>query len=251
MLQRHTQKVRYSRQIILPEIGEVGQGILLNSKILVIGAGGLGSPCLLYLASSGVGEIGIIDFDEVEIHNLQRQIIHETSDIGRNKTLSAKDALNDLNPDIKINTYTEKLTGKNFEELFLNYDLIIDGSDNYETRFLINDYCHKLKKPLVTAAILGFEGQVIAFKSHLENQPCYRCIYPDLPPEGTMPNCSLNGIFAPTAGVAGSLQASLALKILLGIDEKNLTKNMIIFNLKDSSFRKVKISKDNKCSICN
>jgi len=247
---QHQNKVRYSRQSILREIGLGGQKTLLNSKVLVVGAGGLGSPCLLYLASSGVGTIGIMDKDKVEIHNLQRQIIHETSDIGRKKPESAKDTLHDLNPEINIITYTEELTKKNIEKIFREYDLIIDGSDNYETRFLINDYCHKLKKPLVTAAILGFEGQVMAFKSYEPDEPCYRCIYPEMPPEGTMPNCSLNGIFAPVAGVAGSMQAALAIKILLNIGN-DITKNITVFNLKKNEFRKVKTGKDTTCRTCS
>lgn len=246
----HQEKVRYSRQVILPEIGESGQKKLLNSKALVIGAGGLGSPCLLYLASSGVGTIGIIDKDKVEIHNLQRQIIHETSDISRKKVESAKDTLSDLNPEINILTHPEELTEKNIEHIFKQYDLIIDGSDNYETRFLINDHCHKLKKPLVTAAILGFDGQVMAFKSYEKDEPCYRCIYPEMPPEGTMPNCSLNGIFAPVAGIAGSMQAALAIRVIIGID-KNITKNMLVFNLFKNEFRKIKFSKDDTCRTCS
>lgn len=249
MVMKHQEEVRYSRQIILPEIAKKGQERLLNSKVLVIGAGGLGCANLPYLASSGVGEIGIVDFDKVELNNLQRQVLHENSDVGQNKVESAKQALEDLNPEIKITAFDEKLEENNAESLIKNYDLIIDGTDNYSTRFLINDICVKLQKPLVTAAILKFEGQVMAFKNDAKS-PCYRCIYPELPPEGTMPSCSLNGIFAPVAGVAGNLQAALALKILLGIEE-DIYNQITIFNLKNWEFRKVKLRKDIDCKICS
>lgn len=173
---------RYSRNIIIPEIGKVGQEKLLASKVLVIGAGGLGSPCLLYLASSGVGTIGVVDSDKVELSNLQRQIIHESGDIGRLKTDSAADSIGDLNPDIKIIKHSIRMAEENADEIIKGYDLVVDGSDNINTRFLINDVCYKHKKTLVSAAILRFEGQLSTFKAHLGgDNPCYRCLYPDPP----------------------------------------------------------------------
>ncbi len=245
---QHQSKVRYSRHLILPELGEEGQKRLLNASALVIGAGGLGSPVLLYLAASGVGRIGIIDSDKVEISNLQRQIIHETSDIGRWKAESAADSINDLNPDVKVDVYKERLTEKNAETLIKNYDVVLDGSDNFETRFLVNDVCVKLNKPLITAAILRFEGQITAFMNDGKS-PCYRCLYPDVPPAGTMPNCETNGIFSPVAGIAGTMQANEAVKILAGI-KSELAGNLMIFDGLKMNFRKVKLNKDKNCR-CN
>lgn len=245
---QHQQKVRYSRHLILPEVGEAGQQRLLNSSALVIGAGGLGSPALLYLAASGVGKIGIIDSDKVEISNLQRQIIHETSDVNRFKAESAADAIDDLNPDIKTDVYKERLTEKNAEEIISKYDVVLDGSDNFETRFLVNDVCVKLNKPLITAAILRFEGQITVFTND-KKSPCYRCLYADVPPAGTMPSCESNGIFSPVAGIAGTLQANEAVKLLAGL-KSDLVGNVMIFDGLKTNFRKVKLHKDKKCS-CN
>lgn len=242
---KHEEKVRYSRHLILPEIGEDGQEKLLKSSALVIGAGGLGSPCLLYLAASGVGKIGITDGDKVELSNLQRQIIHETSDIGRAKAESASDAINDLNPNVSVDVYKQRLNEDNAENIISKYDIIIDGSDNFETRFLVNDICVKLKKPLVTAAILRFEGQITFFKND-EKSPCYRCLYPDVPPAGTMPSCETNGLFSPIGGVAGSLQAAEAIKFLASINE-NLCGYLLVFDILKMSFRKIKLNKDKNC----
>ncbi len=242
---QHQDKVRYSRHMIMPEIGEKGQQKLLDSSALVIGAGGLGSPALLYLAASGVGRIGIIDGDKVEISNLQRQIIHETPNTGEPKVKSAAESIHDLNPGIKTETYNERLTKDNAEKLIGKYDIILDGSDNFETRFLVNDVCVKLKKPLVTAAILRFEGQVTAFLND-GTGPCYRCLYPNVPPAGTMPDCSTNGIFSPVAGITGTIQAAEALKILIGL-ESSLHGNLLVFDGKTMNFRKVKLKKDKKC----
>ncbi len=242
---QHQEKIRYSRHTILPELGEEGQKRLLNSSALVVGAGGLGSPALLYLAASGVGRIGIIDSDKVELSNLQRQVLHETSDIGRWKAESAADAINDLNPDVKADIYKERLTKKNAEEIISKYDVVLDGSDNFETRFLVNDVCVKLNKPLVTAAILRFEGQVTVFDMSAES-PCYRCLYADIPPEGTMPSCESNGIFSPVAGIAGTLQAAEALKLLADIDSE-LRGHLLVFEALNMNFRKVKLHKDKGC----
>ncbi len=251
----HNSKVRYARQIIMPEITEVGQIKLLQSKVIVIGAGGLGSPCLLYLASSGVGAkayngvLAIADFDKLELSNLQRQIIHENSDIKRNKAESARDAILDLNPEVNVQIYKNKINNDNILDILSKYDVIIDGSDNFETRFLVNDACLALKKPLISGAILRFEGQAACFRPYLsKNSPCYRCFYPDIPPQGTMPNCSTNGIIAPIAGIIGSLQALYAIKIITGNDE-GLDGFVTIFDGKNNNFRKVKLSKDSKC-IC-
>ncbi len=244
----HQQKVRYSRHLILPEIGEAGQKRLIESSALVIGAGGLGSPVLLYLAASGIGRIGVVDSDRVELSNLQRQIIHETSDIGRAKAESAGDSINDLNPDIKLDIHNTRLNENNAEELIKKYDIILDGSDNFETRFLVNDICVKLKKPLATAAILRFEGQVTFFRND-KNSPCYRCLYQDVPPIGTMPSCESNGIFSPVAGMAGTIQAAEAIKYLAGIKE-SLCGYLLVFDAIKMNFRKVKLNKDVNC-ICS
>ncbi len=250
----YQKKLRYARQIIVPEIGEDNQKNLMRSKVLVVGAGGLGSPALLYLASSGVGcksengYIGICDDDKLEISNLQRQIIHETSDVGRNKTESAKDTISDLNPDIDIKTHPFKLTKDNAAELIKNYEIVIDGSDNYETRFIISDECLRQKKPLISAAILRFDGQIAAFRPWLSStSPCYRCLYESEPPEGTMPTCSTNGILAPIAGIMGSLQALYTIKIITGNDD-GLDGFLTVFDGKKNEFRKVKLRKDGNCS---
>jgi len=229
------QLVRYSRNIKLAEIGKAGQEKLLCSKVLVIGAGGLGSPLLLYLAAAGVGTIGIIDSDKVDLSNLQRQILHETSDIGIDKVESAKEALHDLNPEINIKTYCSRLDAGNIEEIIAGYDIIADGSDNFETRFLVNDTCYNLEKPLVSAAIAGFQGQLSTFKAYIDgNHHCYRCIYPDMPPAEVMPSCAEYGVLGAVAGVMGTWQAIEVIKELLGIGE-TLSGNLIVFNALDGT----------------
>lgn len=241
--------VRYSRNIKLPEIGERGQQRLLSSSVLVIGAGGLGSPIALYLAASGVGKIGIIDGDKVELSNLQRQIIHETSDIKRNKVDSAKDSIHDLNPEIEVITFDFRLDENNAAKIISGYDIIVDGSDNFETRFMVNDVCYELKKPLISGAINRFDGQVYTFKSYQEGKPCYRCIYPEVPPAGTMPNCSEHGVIGAIAGVVGSMQATEVIKELLGIGE-SLAGFMIVIDALNNNYRKVKVNKDKNCKTC-
>ncbi len=241
---------RYARQTILPDIGKEGQEKLLKSKVIVIGAGGLGSPALLYLAASGVGTLGIIDGDKVEISNLQRQIIHETGDIGRKKAESAKDAIEDLNPDVKVIIYPERITSNNAEKIINDYDLVVDGSDNIETRFLINDICFKLKKTLISAAILKYEGQISTYKAYLKNgHPCYRCLYPEPPPQDAMPSCSTNGILAPVAGVMGAMQAQEVIKEILGIGE-SLSGYLLVYDGLKMESRKVKLNKDKNCPLC-
>lgn len=240
----------------MPEIGLEGQEKLMAAKVFVLGAGGLGSPALFYLAASGVGcmshggFIKVCDNDKVEITNLQRQIIHETSDIGRGKAESAADSISDLNPDIDVRILKERITKENIIQAIEDCDLVIDGSDNYETRFIVNDACVRLKKPLVSAAILGLEGQIAAFRPYLsETSPCYRCLYSDIPPEGTMPNCSTNGILSPVAGIVGSMQALYAAKIITGNDE-GLDGFLTVFDGKKNEFRKVKLKKEPSCN-CN
>jgi molybdopterin/thiamine biosynthesis adenylyltransferase len=245
----HNHEIRYSRHISLPEIGKVGQGRLLASKVLVVGAGGLGSPLLLYLAASGVGTIGIIDDDKVELSNLQRQVLHETGDIGMLKVQSARDAIHDLNPDIKVNCYEARLDKSNITEIISGYDIIADGSDNFPTRFLINDSCYAAKKPLVSAAVQGFAGQLSTFKAYLgDPHPCYRCFYPDGEDNaGAM--CSASGVLSPSAGVMGTWQAVEVIKELLGIGE-SLSGQMVMFDALAATSRKVKIRRNSGCACC-
>lgn len=206
---------RYSRHIILSEIGQIGQDKISNAKVLVIGAGGLGCPILQYLAAAGIGTIGIIDFDVVELSNLQRQVLYGTASLGLNKAIAAKAQLHNLNDAITINTYPEKLTHLNALELFNNYDIIVDGSDNFETRYLVNDACLITNKPLVFGAIYKFEGQVSVF--NFNNGPSYRCLFPNPPEKGTVPNCSEIGVLGVLPGIIGSMQANEVLKLILEI----------------------------------
>lgn len=206
---------RYHRQIILPEIGSSGQEKLSASKVLVIGAGGLGCPVLQYLAAAGTGTIGIVDFDVVDTSNLHRQILYGTSSLGKNKALAAKERLTDLNPEITITTYTEKLTAKNAVSTFSEYDIIVDGTDNFSTRYLINDACIITNKPLVYGAIYKFEGQVSVF--NYQNGPTYRCLFPEPPKAGSVPSCSEIGVLGVLPGIIGSMQANEVLKIVLDL----------------------------------
>ena len=208
---------RYHRQIILPEIGEEGQKKLNAAKVLVIGAGGLGCPVLQYLSGAGIGTIGIIDFDVVETSNLHRQVLYGKNDVGTNKALAAKKRLSDLNPDIVINVYPEKLTVKNALTLFADYDIVIDGSDNFSTRYLVNDACIITGKPLVYGAIFKYQGQVSVF--NYNNGPSYRCLFPEPPSAGTVPSCSEIGVIGVLPGIIGSFQANEVLKMILGIGE--------------------------------
>lgn len=242
--------VRYARHISLKEIGEEGQAKLARSRVLVVGAGGLGSPLLLYLAASGVGHIGIVDHDRVALSNLQRQIIHETVDIDRSKAESAADAIEDLNPEVKVDYFAEKLDERNAERFVADYDIVADGSDNPSSRFLVHDTCFKLKKPLVSASVIGFEGQLAVFKGYEgEDFPCYRCLYPEQPDDSLMPTCAESGIFSPAAGVIGSMQASEVIKQALSM-ETSLEKSLLRFNLLQNSIRSVKLRKDPACLLC-
>ena len=231
---------RYNRHIILSEIGQTGQDKISNAKILVIGAGGLGCPVLQYLTAAGVGAIGIIDFDVVEESNLQRQILFGTSSLGQNKAVAAKKRLEDLNDSISIIAYTEKLTNQNAIQLFNQYDIIVDGSDNFETRYLVNDACIIANKPLVFGAIYKFEGQVSVF--NYQNGPSYRCLFPNPPEKDTVPNCSEIGVLGVLPGIIGSMQANEVLKIILGIGNV-LSGKLLCYNALTSNTSILKINK--------
>lgn len=248
---QHDQEIRYSRQLTLPEVGKEGQEKLLNSKVMVIGAGGLGSPALLYLAASGIGTIGIVDNDKVDLSNLQRQILHETSDIGQPKVESACAAMHDLNPDIQINSHHLRLDTSNIKELIAQYDIVVDGSDNIETRFLVNDACYDSRKILISAAIQGFSGQLSTFKAHLgKPHPCYRCIYPDVEQIGAMPNCSNSGVLGGVAGVMGTWQSIEVVKEILEIGE-TLSGWLVVFDAISATSKKVSVRRNSGCLCCD
>ncbi|MBU0478202.1 molybdopterin-synthase adenylyltransferase MoeB [bacterium] len=244
---REDQIERYSRQILLPHVGGKGQEKLLNGKVLIIGAGGLGSPCALYLASAGVGRIGIVDSDKVDLSNLQRQILHSTKDIGRAKVESAKDKLNGINQDVEVTPYNIRLTSENILDIIRDYDIIVDGSDNFPTRYLVNDACVLSKKPLSHGGIFKFDGQAMTILPG--NNACYRCLFPEPPPPGLVPSCQEAGILGAVAGIIGVVQANEVLKYILDIGNL-LTGKLLVFNALDSSFRHVKVPKDPKCPIC-
>jgi adenylyltransferase/sulfurtransferase len=244
---RDDQIERYSRQIILPNVGGKGQEKLLNAKVLIIGAGGLGSPAALYLASAGVGRIGIVDSDKVELNNLQRQILHSTKDVGRAKVESARDRINAINEDVKVITYHLRLTSENILEIIKDYDIVVDGSDNFPTRYLVNDACVLSKKPLSHGGIFRFDGQAITIIPG--EGACYRCLFPEPPPPGLVPSCQEAGILGVVAGIIGTIQANEVLKYILGIGNL-LTGKLLVFNALDSSFRQVRVPKDPKCPVC-
>lgn len=245
-----TQLERYARHIILPEVGGTGQARLLASKALVIGAGGLGAPLLHYLAAAGVGTIGIADDDEVSLSNLQRQVIHRTEDVGRAKTESAAEAISRINPDVRVVRHDERITVENAACLLADYDIVADGTDNFASRFLINDACYFAKKTLVSAAILRFDGQLATFKPHEgPENPCYRCIFREPPPPGMVPSCAEGGVLGAIAGAMGSLQAVEVIKELLGIGE-SLSGTLVIYDALATSFRNVRIRRDPACPLC-
>jgi len=243
---------RYARHILLPQVGGQGQDKLLNAKVLVVGAGGLGSPVLMYLAAAGVGTLGIIDDDAVDLSNLQRQIVHTTDRIGTPKVESAATALRAINPDIKLVLHNERITVDNAEALLNAYDLVTDGSDNFSTRFLINDAAYFTHTPLVTGAILRFDGQVATFKNfpggHQEG-PCYRCIFREPPPPGQVPSCSEAGVLGALCGTIGSLQATEIIKELLDIGE-SLSGSLLIYDALATQFRTIKVKRDPGCPLC-
>jgi len=241
---------RYSRHIILPEVGGEGQSRLLESKAFMIGAGGLGSPVAYYLAAAGVGTIGIADADAVDMSNLQRQIIHNQDRLGMPKVESARETMQALNPDVKVNTYNYRITGENVRDIIRDYDLVIDGCDNFPTRFLINDACFFEKKALVSGAMFRFEGQVSTFKPHADKKgPCYRCLYPEPPPAGLVPSCSEAGILGALAGAVGTIQAVEAIKELLGIGD-SLSGRLMTFDALRMEWKKRKLRKDPACPLC-
>ena len=238
---------RYARHLALPEVGIKGQEKIKQGKVLVVGAGGLGSPALMYLAAAGVGTIGIADLDKVEENNLQRQIIHNSKDIGINKTESSKKAILDLNPNVKVEAYDEKLNSKNALKVVKNYDVVIDGSDNFPTRYLVNDACVLSKKPLVYGSIFRFEGHASVF--NCDNGPCYRCLFPNPPPRDAVPSCAEAGVLGVLPGIIGTIQATEALKILLGIGE-TLSGRFLVYDALSMAFRELKLSKNRNCPIC-
>jgi len=239
--------LRYSKQIMLPQIDIEGQQKINDSKMLIIGLGGLGSPTALYLAATGVGHIAIADFDQVELSNLQRQIIHSTSDIGDDKVNSAKAKLLELNPNITVTVANEIMHSDNLASLIKDVDIVLDGTDNFESRFEINKACVECHKPLISAAVIRFEGQISVFKGYEVDQPCYQCLYSE---QGDgRESCVENGVLAPVAGLVGTIQALQAIKVLLGIGNQLCGALLLIDGL-DLSFRKVKIAKDSECSIC-
>lgn len=243
---RDDQIERYSRQIILPNIGGEGQEKLLNAKVLIVGAGGLGSAAALYLTAAGIGKIGIVDSDLVELNNLQRQILHSAKDIGRPKVDSAKERLNDLNQDAKISSYKVRLTSENILDVIKDYDIVVDCSDNFPTRYLVNDASVLSKKPLSHGSVLGFDGQAITILPG--KTACYRCLFPE-PPPALMSTCQEVGILDTVAGIIGTIQANEILKYILEIGDL-LAGRLLIFNALDSSFRLVKVPKDKDCPIC-
>lgn len=238
---------RYSRHIILPEVGGVGQAKISKAKMLVVGVGGLGSPAIMYLAAAGVGRLGIIDSDIVEVSNLQRQILHTTDDIGKSKTKSAEEKINALNPDVKVVSYNERLTAENAKKIIGDYDIIVDGTDNFPTRYLVNDAAFLLDKAIAHAAIFRFEGQVTTFVP--KKGPCYRCLFREPPPPGTVPSCSEAGVLGVLPGIVGTIQATEALKYVLGIGDL-LVGRLLLFNALDMEFRQVKIPNDPECPLC-
>jgi len=237
---------RYSRHIIMGDVGSKGQRNLLQSKALIVGAGGLGSPSAIYLALAGVGTIGIVDFDVVEISNLQRQILHHTSDIGRPKLESARDNIKSYNPDTNVVLHEVRLESDNAREIISQYDLVINGADNFATRYLVNDACYLEGKPLVDGSILIFDGQATLF---LPGQGCYRCLFPEPPPPGLVPNCAEAGVLGALTGLVGSIQATEALKHFLGIGE-SLVSRLLLIDALSMSFREVRLKRNPACPLC-
>ncbi len=237
---------RYSRHIIMGDVGSRGQRALLQSKALIVGAGGLGSPSAIYLTLAGVGTVGIADFDVVDISNLQRQILHHTKDIGRPKLESAKDNLKAYNPDVNVVLHEDRLESHNAREIISQYDLVINGADNFATRYLVNDACYLEGKPLVDGSILIFDGQATVF---MPGEGCYRCLFPSPPPPGMVPNCAEAGVLGALTGLVGSIQSTEALKLMLGIGE-SLSSRMLLIDALSMSFREVKLKRNPACPLC-
>jgi molybdopterin/thiamine biosynthesis adenylyltransferase len=237
---------RYSRHIIMNDVGSSGQRKLMQSKALIIGAGGLGSPAAVYLALAGVGTIGLVDFDIVELSNLQRQILHHTPDVGRPKLESARDNLKAYNPDVKVVLHEARLESDNALDIIGQYDLVINGADNFATRYLVNDACYLLKRPLVDGSILIFDGQTTVF---MPGEGCYRCLFPSPPPPGAVPNCAEAGVLGALTGLVGSIQATEALKIFLGIGQ-SLSSRLLLIDALSMTFREVKLKRNPECPLC-
>src|SRR4051812_13159839 len=251
------QRDRYSRHILLPEVGEVGQAKLLKSKVLLLGAGGLGSPAALYLAAAGVGTLGVVDADTVDASNLQRQIIHATSRVGTPKVESAAKTIAELNPDVKVVGYKERMTSANVDRIFADYDIIVDGTDNFPTRYLVNDASVFMGKPVVHGSIFRFDGQATTFvpesaakKLGIASGPCYRCLYPEPPPPHLAPSCQEAGVLGILCGIVGTLQATEAIKLILGKGEP-LVGRLLTYDSLKMKFRDLKLLKDPNCPVCS
>ncbi|MBI4597061.1 MAG: molybdopterin-synthase adenylyltransferase MoeB [Candidatus Omnitrophica bacterium] len=241
------QILRYSRHLIMPEVGIEGQQQLKDAGMLLIGAGGLGSPLGLYLAAAGVGRLGIVDFDVVDFTNLQRQIIHRTEDVGRLKVESAKERINAINPDVDVTAYNAKLSRDNIMELIAPYDVVIDGTDNFPTRYLVNDACIFQKKPNIYGSIFRFDGQATVFAPF--SGPCYRCVYPEPPPPGMVPSCAEGGVLGVLPGIIGIIQATEAIKLIIGKGDP-LIGRLLLYNALKMEFREVKLKRDPQCPVC-
>jgi len=238
---------RYSRHLIIPDVAMAGQKRLKHAKVLCVGAGGLGSPALMYLAAAGVGTLGIVEFDVVDESNLQRQIIHGQSDVGRSKAESARDSVREINPFVTVNLYEERLDSSNVMELFAQYDLIIDGTDNFATRYLVNDACVLLHKPYVWGSIYRFDGQAAVFWA--DEGPCYRCLYPEPPPPGMVPSCAEGGVLGVLCASIGSIQVNEAIKLITGIGEP-LVGSLMVYDALEMEYRKITVRKDPNCAVC-
>ena len=239
---------RYSRHLSLPEVGLEGQKKICSASVLCIGAGGLGSPIAMYLAAAGIGKLGIVDFDAVDLSNLQRQILHGTADVGRPKTQSARDTIRRLNPHVEVVLHDTRLTSENALDIIRPYDIVVDGTDNFPTRYLTNDACVLLQKPNVYGSIFRFEGQASVFAPHLGG-PCYRCLYPEPPPPGTVPSCAEGGVLGVLPGIIGLIQATEILKLVLG-KGTSLLNRLLLFNALDMQFRELKLRRDPQCPLC-
>jgi adenylyltransferase/sulfurtransferase len=239
---------RYSRHLIIPDVAMAGQQRLMNAKVLCVGAGGLGSPALMYLAAAGIGTLGIVEFDTVDESNLQRQIIHGQSDIGKSKAQSAKAKIAEINPYVNVVTHEVRLDNSNVMEIFSQYDIIVDGTDNFATRYLVNDACVLLKKPYVWGSIYRFDGQASVFWA--EYGPCYRCLYPEPPPPGMVPSCAEGGVLGVLCATIGSIQTTEAIKVITGVGD-SMIGSLIIYDALEMSFRKIKVRKDPICPLCS
>lgn len=245
-----TQIRRYARHIVLAEIGGIGQSKLVAAKVLVVGAGGLGAPLLQYLAAAGIGTLGVIDHDTVDLSNLQRQVIHRTSDVGISKVESAKRALQDINPEVRVQAHDERLTADNAGRIIADYDLVADGSDNFATRYLLNDVCFTLRKTLVSAAILRFDGQISTYKAWQgAGHPCLRCLFPAAPSEDAVPSCAQAGVLGALAGTLGTLQATEVVKEILGVG-RSLSGSLLMYDALNACFETLTVGKRADCPTC-